>query len=196
MENKRTTWHQADGDNTLALDWPINSESVVWEIGGYEGRWAAQMAEKFHPELWIFEPQIWAYHKMLERFEGDHKVHIFPYGLWTHDTTMTVREHDTDGASVIRQDGRVSEVCSFRDVFQISMNVDVGLMNIEGGEFILLPYMIGLGMMARFRYFWCQFHPGLIKDGDERAGLLYIGMAHTHRKIWDYYPTAVAWERK
>jgi hypothetical protein len=74
--------------------------------------------------------------------------------------------------------------------------VDVCLMNIEGAEFVLLPYMIGMDMMKRFRFFWCQFHPGLLPHGDERANEIFKGMLRTHKKIWDYYPTAVAWERK
>jgi len=44
-----TTWFEVDGDNTLALDWKIDEHSIVWEIGGFEGRWAAQIQEKYNP---------------------------------------------------------------------------------------------------------------------------------------------------
>jgi hypothetical protein len=49
-------WLAVDGDNNLAIDWPIDENSVVWEIGGYEGRWAEMMAEKHNPEIHFFEP--------------------------------------------------------------------------------------------------------------------------------------------
>ena len=193
----KPTWFEADGDNTLALNWPIYDKSYVWEIGGYEGRWAAQMVEKFNPIIYIFEPQLWAYNELLERFKGNPKVSVNPFGLWTHDTVLRLWEHDTDGASIVKNIGRVSELCDFKDIFHPSpTEIDVCLMNIEGGEFVLIPYMIGLNLMKRFRYFWCQFHPGVIESGKEKTELIYEGLSKSHRVMWDYYPTAVAWERK
>lgn len=192
-------WQHAKGDDTLALDWDIDSTSVVWEIGGFEGRWAAQMAEKFNPHIFIWEPQNWAYHKLRDRFSSNEKVTIAPVGLWTYDASLTLQEFETDGASVVRQDGRVQAVCQFRDIFttlQEIQTVDVCLMNIEGGEYVLLPYLIGLDQMRRFRYFWCQFHHGLVEHAEEKTKLIYRGLERTHTVLWDYYPTAVAWERK
>lgn len=191
------SWKENDGDHTLALDWPIDSNSYVWEIGGYEGRWAAQMAEKFDPVINIFEPQIWACHILEKRFQGNPKVIVHRLGLWTHYAVLKLWEHDTDGASVVKNSGRKNELCDFADIFHPSpTEVDVCLMNIEGGEFVLLPYMIALDQMKRFRYFWCQFHPGVVEHGEEKARLIYAGMERTHSVLWDYYPTAVAWERK
>lgn len=109
MTDSINTWREKDGDNTYALDWPIRENSLVWEIGGYEGRWAAQMVEKFDPTLHIFEPQDWAFRKLT--------------------------------------------------------------------------------------YFWCQFHT--FADPDTRRSMeIYNGMQKTHNIIWDFYPTAVAWERR
>ena len=86
--------------------------------------------------------------------------------------------------------------CNFADIYKmLNTDVDVCLMNIEGGEFVLIPYMIGLNLMKRFRYFWCQFHPGVIESGKEKTELIYEGLSKSHRVMWDYYPTAVAWER-
>ena len=191
------TWFDVKGDETLALNWPIDSDALVWEVGGFEGRWAAQMIEKYHPHVHVFEPQIWLFHKLQERFENNLKVSVSPFGLWTHDCTMRLWEHDTDGASVMRRDGRTSELCDFHDIMHSLLKpVDVCLMNIEGAEYVLIPHMIGLGLMQHFRFFWCQFHPGIVAYGNEKFDLIYAGMEATHRVIWNYFPTAVAWERK
>ena len=67
-----------------------------------------------------------------------------------------------------------------------------------GAEYHLLPDMIASGIIVRFRNFWCQFHPGLVKDSDQiyeyicneignREHIRYFDM------LWDCYPTAVAW---
>lgn len=198
MTDSITTWREKDGDNTYALDWPINEDSEVWEIGGYEGRWAAQMIEKFDPTIHVFEPQDWAYKKLSNRFWDNEKVFIYPWGLWVYDTALTLHHYETDGASLMHEGG-LSRNCAFRDVYDIlkaaTKDIDVALMNIEGAEFILIPYMVGLKLMKRFRYFWCQFHPFADPSG-ARKGEIYNGMQLTHKVLWDFYPTAVAWERK
>lgn len=196
-EDRVKTWQEVNGDETLALDWPIDENSHVWEIGGFTGRWAKQMAEKYNPFINIFEPQVWLCDRLQDEFRNNHKVFIHPYGLWTHDTLMTLWEHDTDGASVMLGSGRTSKVCSFLNILRDwSGRVDVCLMNIEGAEYVLIPHMIGLGLMADVRFFWCQFHPGLVYHGELQMAMIRNGMERTHKILWDYYPTAVAWERR
>lgn len=198
MTDSITTWREKDGDNTYALDWPINADSIVWEIGGYEGRWAAQIAEKFDPTIEIFEPQTWAFNKLAQRFWGKEKVRLHPYGLWIDSAVLPMSHYETDGASLMNEGGLTADGV-FEDIFGILKaepnDIDLALMNIEGAEFILIPYMVGLGLMKRFRYFWCQFHTFADPSG-RRKGEIYNGVQLTHRVIWDFYPTAVAWERK
>lgn len=199
MSDPHQTWKDADGDNTLALDWPINEDALVWEIGGFEGRWAAQMAEKFNPRLEIFEPQFWAAKKMQERFTDNPKVTIHYYGLWNENDALPLYNFETDGASLINHTG-MSQMCDFWDIEEVLRDepndIDVGLMNIEGAEFVLLPYMFSLNLIERFRFFWCQFHPGLVKGSDVAIRFVYGALNKTHDLLWDYYPTAVAWGRK
>lgn len=198
MTDSITNWRAADGDNTHALDWPIGVDSLVWEIGGYEGRWAAQIWEKFDPTIDVFEPQDWAFSKMTDRFWGIQKIRLHPFGLWIDNAVLPLHHVETDGASLLNEGG-LSRNCVFRDIYDVlntePRDIDVGLMNIEGAEFILIPYMIGLGLMKRFRFFWCQFHTFADPD-NRRAQEIYNGMQLTHNIIWDFYPTAVAWERR
>lgn len=193
-----TRWFEDRGDETVALNWPIGPESLVWEIGGFEGRWARQMVDKFHCKLEIFEPQIWAVQRMEEKFNGIPNVQIHPFGLWVMNDKLAMFKYETDGCSILGE-GETGFRANFVDIWDWKRTrpaVDVCLMNIEGTEFFILPYMIGMGLMKHFQFFWCQFHPGLVSHGDERYNQIFKGLAHTHNKIWDYYPTAVAWERK
>ena len=203
--NVSTKWFEDKGDETVALHWPINSESQVWEIGGFEGRWAGQMSDKFHCQIDIFEPQLWAFERMLEKFKENKKIALHPYGLWVVNTTLKIYNFETDGASVVDAEANIGKPTgegNFVDIWElcnrkmVACDVEVCLMNIEGAEFTLLPYMIGMGLMKHFQFFWCQFHPGLVAGGDERYNQIFRGLSRSHDKLWDYYPTAVAWERK
>jgi hypothetical protein len=199
MHKQNGNWFEDRGDETVALDWPIGPEALVWEIGGFAGRWAKQMVDKFDCRMEIFEPQDWAVERLSALFLGiKPKVHIYPYGLWVTNATLPMYNWETDGCTLIEKAGEKVGHGNFVDVYHFSgdPDVDVCLMNIEGAEFALLPYMLGIGMMKKFKFFWCQFHPGLAANGDERANRIFKGILNTHHKLWDYYPTAVAWERK
>jgi FkbM family methyltransferase len=190
-----SAWKAANGDETYALEWDINSESLVWEIGGFEGRWAAQMAEKYNPQIEIFEPQGWAVDRLKVRFKHSPKVRINPFGLWVMDANLPLYNYETDGASLLAEGARI-QVVQFKDVYsQVDSEIDVGLMNIEGAEFVLIPYMLGNDLMKHFRYFWCQFHL-FVPESEWRIATLREKMKETHDVLWDFFPTAVAWKRR
>ena len=195
MIDQHSKWKEVNGDETFALDWKIKSSALVWEIGGFEGRWAAQMAEKYDPWIEIFEPQGWAVERLQKRFAENQKFTIKPYGLWVMQAALPLYNFETDGASLLAEGVR-SQVCNFMDVYkELHSGVDVCLMNIEGAEFVLLPYLIGYDLMRYFRYFWCQFHT-FVPGSEKKIVDINKGMAKTHKVLWDFYPTAVAWERR
>lgn len=193
------SWREVDGDNTLALEWPIDENSLVWEIGGYEGRWAAQMVEKYNPYIEIFEPQGWAVEKMKERFKENPKITIHPYGLWVDNVWLRMGDYFTDGASVMKppEGDHLVELRGIYDelFFGDYKKISVGLINIEGAEFKLLPFMITSGVIMHFEYFWCQFHEFADPEG-KQTDFIYTNLDKTHDPLWDHYPTAVAWKRR
>lgn len=198
-------WFNERGDDTLALDWDLNENSHVWEIGGFEGRWAQQIWDKFHCYITIFEPQLWAVERLRERFEGNEKIEIRPYGLWIKSATLPIGNYHTDGASILidderepSQDGRFKNFYDelFYDLTP-QYKIDVGLMNIEGAEYVLIPGFILSGAINQFRNFWCQFHPEIWgSDAGEIYQSICKGMDQTHEMIWNCYPTAVAWRKR
>lgn len=204
---QRKKWFEEKGDETLALDWPIGPESLVWEIGGYKGRWAKQMYDKYQCYIDIYEPQPWAYEILLSTFGVDHpKVSVKNYGLWVMDANLPLYGFETDGASIIpHETNNSTKNCDFHNIGMelqysiLAVNftdfVDVCLMNVEGAEYVLIPHMIGAGIMDKIRFFWCQFHPRTPYD-EAVEDVLFRKMEITHRLLWDCYPTAVAWERK
>ena len=196
----RQNWFDANGDETLALDWPLTPMSRVWEIGGFEGRWVKQMAEKFGCFIDVFEPQMWAVERMRTKFGENDKITIHPYGLWVDNGYLWIGNFGTDGANIMgnADNGKV-EVGAFRlysDVMEaLPSPVDVCLMNVEGAEYFLIPAMVKSGWIGKFENFWCQFHTDkeLVAGQSER---IMESMLDTHELLWDCFPTAVAWRRK
>src|SRR3990167_4494328 len=122
--NPNQSWFDVDGDNTLALDWDLQAFATVWEIGGFEGRWARQMYNKVRTSfIHIFEPQLWAAQKLVGEFEDETFVRVYPYGLIVTDKVewevLPIGDYHTDGASLIKPGVRDTGLGVFRDYTEI-----------------------------------------------------------------------------
>ena len=181
-----------------SFDWPINSDSVVVEIGGYKGRWAKEIASRYNPHLYIFEPQQWAYEICRNELVGS-KAYVFDCALVFDDSVVsTIGDFGTDGASLVKSGHannsvvktmNIGEACSLLKL----TDIDLLLMNIEGYEFTLLPHMIETGMLNKIRYLMVQFH--MFASSELEYNFLKIEIEKTHRKLWDYGPTLIAWDK-
>ena len=40
-------WFDIKGDKTLRLQYPLNEESIVFDLGGYHGQWASDIFNKY-----------------------------------------------------------------------------------------------------------------------------------------------------
>lgn len=181
-----------------SLEWPINGDSVVFEIGGYKGRWALQIARKFNPWLYVFEPQQWAYSCCEEVLQHYHKAEVFNFGLGVKDELVPVSGYFTDGCKVSDNDMHRHKI-QLRDAYEFisELNVpkiDLMMMNIEGYEYTLLPYLMDKNLMPdRLMVQWHINYP----DKDI-ASLMSIRsrIEQTHNLVWGYGLTLIAWERK
>ena len=49
-------WFKDNGNFTHALNYTLNENSVVVDLGGYHGIWANQIIQKYNPFVYLFEP--------------------------------------------------------------------------------------------------------------------------------------------
>ena len=180
-----------------AIDWPLTKKSVVVEVGGYCGRWALQIAERYHCRLYVFEPQPWAWN-VCSSVLGD-KATVLPYGLGDESGMLAMRNWETDGASFVKAEGQgsgmVREVgAAFKELG--IKRIDLMLMNIESYEYVLLPHMLDLGILPR--RLMVQFHPW--HDAFDEYGMA-LAKLHTrlgdlgYNVAWTYGILLTAWER-
>lgn len=176
-----------------ALDWPLNEQSVVVEVGGYTGRWALQIAERYHPRLYVFEPQPWAAdvcHEVLGK-----RATVIQLALGDDDGEVIMGGWGTDGCSLLKEGGepavRMREIGSLFRNLEID-HIDLMLMNIEGYEYTLIPHMLGQGIFPD--RLMVQLHP---PDPDGGATeRVYLRLAEAgYRVVWTYGIVLTAWER-
>jgi FkbM family methyltransferase len=177
-----------------ALEWPLTRDSVVVEVGGYKGRWALQIAERYAPRLFVFEPQEWAAH-VCQEVLGEQAT-VLPFALGDRYGTFLMSEWETDGCTFVKSSGHPADMCEISKVFQHYelTHIDLMLMNIEGYEYTLIPHMLDRGILpARLMV---QFHTFADPTG-ERERMIKEQLAQQgYRETWTYGAVLTAWERR
>lgn len=177
-----------------ALDWPLTRESVVVEVGGYKGRWALQIAERFGPRLYVFEPQRWA--AEVCRDVLGNRAFIMSIALGILTGPMLMGEWETDGCSLVKDGAEHQvEMWEIGRVFQYLnlSHIDLMLMNIEGYEYTLIPHMLDRGICPQ--RLMVQFHEFADPTGEKGRAISERLEQAGYRVVWTYGPVLTAWER-
>lgn len=199
MSTSVQTWREADGDNTYAINWPLDAESHVVEVGGFEGRWSKQIYDKYGCYVDVYEPQEWAAKKLDEvaLTRTGYNVHNYALGETTK-IQEPMGEFGTDACSFLHVGDRVQGVGSMlrADMALHSFEViDLMMINIEGYEYKLLEYMIECGLLKKIKRLCIQWHEFADPTGEHRANILFV-LEKYFRLLWSFYPTLEAWEHK
>ena len=171
----------------------FNKNSLVFEIGGYQGDGMRKMYEQYKCDIYVFEP-IKEYYDAITK-----DVKAFNFGL--SDTTRTARINVAkDGSSlhyVITDKFIDIELICIKDfIHQENIkHVDLMNVNIEGEEYNLLPYMIKEGLMPIFDYVQIQFHDAT-PDCVVKRDNIHKGLSLTHTLSWSLDFIWELWEKK
>lgn len=186
-----TKWFKDNGDSTLRLDYPLTSESIVFDLGGYEGDFAADIYHKYNCYVYVFEPVKKHYLACVKRFENNEKIKCFNYGLSNENGSFLISNED-DGSSIIKNNSNANNceqvfIKCFGEEFnalQIS-HIDLLKINIEGPEFLILPYLIEENIIQKIEHLQVQFHtfyPNAIFMREE----IRKKLSKTHTEQWNY----------
>lgn len=186
--------------DAASFDWPLTPESVVFEVGGYEGRWATEIARRYGPRLYVFEPQAWAFERCQAALQDYPAARVFNFGLGDRSGEFPMGDFETDGASFVKGadvraqgSGWLEEFGAFCEAEGLR-EIDLLLLNVEGYEFTLVPHLVERDWMGRIRYFMAQFHE--LAGRDDHAESLFAQIEVSHRLLWEFGLVLRAWERR
>lgn len=74
-------WYQSNGNETFLLDYELDENSVVFDVGGYTGDFAAQIYCRSGANVYIFEPIDQYIDRLEKRFRNNTKIHTHHYAL-------------------------------------------------------------------------------------------------------------------
>ena len=149
------------GDSTN-LDCGLDENSVVFDVGGYEGQWASDIYSKFNSKIYVFEPVQNFADNIEKRFSKNNKIVINKFGL-SDKTEMSQISLKDDSSSTINKKADDTTEIKLVDIIDFTKqnnitNIDLIKINIEGGEYALLNRLIGSGYIKNVKYILVQFH--------------------------------------
>lgn len=184
-----SNWFRDKGDTTLRLDYPLNHNSFVVDLGGYKGDFAFEINKRYGCHVEVYEPVKTFCAQCVQRFVGNPKVVCHNYGLSDAPGQVYISNED-NGSSIVRRKTPTDElivVKSFREEFErlgIS-TIDLLKMNVEGSEFLLLPHIFETDLIRRIKYLQIQFHT-FFPDAVKLRESIRSRLAMTHVEEWNY----------
>lgn len=191
-------WNEDHGDTALRLTYPLKSESIVWDVGGYEGQWASDLFSKYQPVIHVFEPVSSFAKEIADRFLYNKKITVHPYGLSDQEITLPITV--TNDRSSMYIEGTETEEVPLRkgsEVFRELLTDRIALMkiNIEGGEYALLEDLIVSGIIDRIDNIQVQFH-SFVPNATERMEAIQRKLRETHTQTYTYPFVWENWQKK
>ncbi len=183
----RWFWH--DGDNTHLITYSLDNNSLVFDVGGYIGKFSDKIISKYNPNIYIFEPVSSYYQILKTKYRDLEKVRVFNFGLLDR-TEKRMISVNGDKSSLFLESGNNEEVqlvdiVEFMETHCPNEEIDLMAVNIEGGEYPLLRKMIESGLINRIDNLLVEFHC-LVPRATEMRRELLEGISRTHETIFSY----------
>lgn len=171
----------------------LTPESTVFDVGGYFGNWSHDMFKRYGCNIVIFEP-IKEYFDFLKmRFDGNDKIRIFNFGLdqMTRETQFRILGAAT-GAFTHSSETETVQIRDFEEVVKDYDSIDLISINIEGGEYGLMPRVIDCPKVKAVQV---QFHPN-IPEAIEMRNKCREWLSYEFKEIYSYPFVWEKWERR
>ena len=154
-------WALHDCNNTHAINYELNQDSVVIDLGGYHGKWADQIISKYNPNVVLVEPIPEFFNLLYGKFRLNPKVSVLNYGVSTtnHKGELFI---SADATSKYIKNARPVTV-DFITIQELlnkigQTNIDLIQINIEGEEYPLLEKMLEDKSILNFNNIQIQYH--------------------------------------
>jgi len=171
-------------------EYQLTPSSVVLDVGGYHGEFVNGIYSKYQCNVHCFEP-VWQYYDILTNKYGDTpKIKIYKKGLAdkTSEETIYVNGDATSTHIKVSDNTQIIKLQSIKEFLDEAGITDVDLIkiNIEGGEYPLLEFMIANNIINKFKDIQVQFH-NTLPGFRERMDNIKADLTKTHSPTYQYF---------
>lgn len=199
IEKTVMRWYEADGENTLRIDYDnLNENSIVIDLGGYKGEWASNIYSKYLCNVFVFEPASRFYQQIKKRFERNPKIKLYPFGLGSQDKEEKIYLN-AESTSIHKKKGTPENISIKNFATFLKQNdikkIDLIKINIEGSEYDLLEFLIENNLIEQIENIQVQFH-NFVENAEARMKKIQNNLAKTHTLTYQYNFVWENWKLK
>lgn len=193
---QRQKFKSDDARLGLRYSYPLDTESVVFDVGGFMGDWAEQISKRYNCYIYVFEPVTSFFDHIKTKFANNSKIKIYNFGLGNKNEIEKINVDGPSSGAFGNEDG--VEV-QFRDIQSVVKELNINhinllKLNIEGGEFAVLPRMIECGLISICDDIQVQFHD-FIPNSKKLRDDIQSQLKKTHHLTYNYPFTFENWKR-
>ncbi len=195
-------WGRDKGDTTVCITYNLTPKSIVFEIGGYQGRWTSDMYTKYNSYFYVFEPIKEFASEMKRQFSKNKKITVIQAAAANrngyaeievnHDRSSLHTQRHTDNSSTTKI--RLINLSEFINNRKIN-KIDLMQINIEGAEYELIESLHDQDILTKIKHLQVQFHK-FVPNAVERRKKVEKLLRATHHRIYNYPFVWESWERK
>ncbi len=190
-------WILNKGDAKFYKYFDLESSSIFFDVGGFEGDYTYNILQEYDCIAYIFEPHPVFFESIKKRFIDNNKVKVFNYGLG--GKTEKVFLSDDSASSKVSNEKREFSIV-IKDISQVIeelevKKIDLLKLNIEGSEYELLERLIETNDIDKIKKMKVQFHENIFNAESRREEIRHK-LKNTHKEIWSYYFVWERWDRK
>jgi FkbM family methyltransferase len=196
----RFLWTLRNGDEKISLNYPLDENAVIFDIGAYEGNFTKKIIEKYDCVVYAFEPLPEMYEYLKKKFIDNSKIKIFPFGLLDETKKANISSYDAGSSLFSRIEAAPKKQVELREFSKFVSdnnisNIDYVYMNIEGSEYKLLNHIIDTGNINKIQNLQIQFHNYLPNAKKERKKIR-TNLKKTHICLFNYPFIWEGWQIK
>ena len=197
-EQRVADWFAARGDQTLRIDYPLDSSSIVFDLGGYQGQWTSDIYSRYGSKIFVFEPLPVYADYIQQRFAKNSDISVHAYGLGARDERILLAECRDESTVFVESNNTVNGIlrraADFFHEHDIA-RIDLMKINIEGGEYDLLEHLLDTGLIERITDVQVQFHD-FVPDAEARMAAIQSRLEATHQLTFEYRFVWENWRRR
>lgn len=192
-------WRADNGDHNLIPVHDLDENSLVLDIGGFHGDFAAEIYARYSCSIKIFEPVPHFVEQMKARFHKNPNVEIFEIGLGGHTSTetMSVNQFSSSVHRSVSDNTITIKIVDIVDWLEANKIDKISLMkiNIEGSEYELLDRLLDSKYIHVINEIQIQFH-GFVPDAKVKMNKIQARLAETHALTYQYVFIWENWKLK
>ncbi|MEO9595289.1 FkbM family methyltransferase [Rhodopirellula bahusiensis] len=180
---------RSDGIPTKRYEFDdLGSKSIVLDLGGFRGEWADDIHARYGSTVHVFEPHPRFASELQSKYANHPSIHVHEVALSSSDGELILSDTG-DASSAIREgeksiNGRRVEAGAYLQSIGVD-HADLMKVNIEGGEYDILPHLASLGWLERIETIQVQFHD-LCESSDDDRESIRRDLAQSHGEDWCY----------